>query len=58
MMQNKKLVKMAQRFVDYFELPTDLIDWAVIEEVATFQADHELKIAPKLTVKALALQRS
>ena len=58
MMQNKKLVKMAQRFVDYFELPTDLIDWAVIEEVATFQADHELKIAPKLTVKALARGKS
>ena len=53
MLQNKKLIRMAKRFVEHYDLPTDLIDWHVIEEVAKFQADHELKIAPKLTIKAL-----
>ena len=49
---------MAEKFREFYELPTDIIDWSVIEEVATFQADHELKIAPKLTVKALERGKS
>ena len=58
MLQNKKLIKMAEKFREFYDLPTDIIDWSVIEEVAAFQADHELKIAPKLTVKALERGKS
>ena len=44
---------MAKKFQEQFNLPTDVIDWGVVEEVAKFQEEHELKIAPKLTVKTL-----